>query len=386
MMERLSSGAEQLFQEIMDHRHEDGSCDLYYWEQKFVLLELEFAQDELVRSQFATLEDRKMIAVLWGDNIPCELVVLDAGMAYYEKYMLKKHQIQRMHDIKVFVSYNQNSGSDFADALEKKLEGKALVIRDKKNIPVWGSISAFMKSIRDQDFAVAVVTDEYLKSQACMYEITTMIREKDWGNRIIPAVLESSIYGRKLEYVQYWNAKKIEIEERAKAQNDLTTIQALNQDAERVSRINAEINTFLTFVLDRLNPPIYTVLDEIEKRVLLSPYTDGIPQRLKEETEYTRARESLSKLAEDLLLRAKKAQKKIVFGSDLSGYYIGLVGEKQEFASHTEDRKVAEWKEAINKLIELQLIAQVDTKGQIYQLTSKGYKTADKIEIDLILE
>ena len=385
-MERLSSGAEQLLREILDHRLENGSCDLKYWEQRFVLLEPDYAQEELVRSQFATLEDGRMIAVLWGDNIPCELVVLDAGMAYYEKYILQKHQGQGMHDVKVFVSYNQNSGSDFADALEKKLEGKALVIRDKNNIPAWGSISAFMKSIRDQDFAVAVVTDEYLKSQACMYEITTMIREKDWENRIIPAVLESSIYSKKLEYIQYWNAKKIEIEERVKAQNDLTTIQALNQDAERVSRINAEINTFLTFVLDRLNPPIYTVLDEIEKRVLSSPYADCIPQRLKEETEYTQIRESLSKMAKDLLLKAKKAQKKIVFGSDLSGYYIGLDGEKQEFASHTEDRKVAEWKEAINKLIELQLIAQVDTKGQIYQLTSKGYNTADKIEIDLILE
>ena len=284
----------------------------------------------------------------------------------------------------MFVSYNQKSGSGFADALEKKLDGKANVIRDKKKIPAWGSISAFMESIRDQDFAVAVVTDEYLKSQACMYEIATMIRESDWKGRVIPAVLDSGIYGKKLEYVEYWSSKKKELE--GKSSNDLLMIQALNKDAEQISRITAEINTFLDFIIDGLNPPIYTVLDEIEKRVLSSPQVDSIPQNLKEQTELIRIRESMSKIAEGLLVKAKRAQKKIIFGADLSGYYLGLDGEEQEYASHSEDRKIAEWKEAINQLVGLQLIAQVDTKGQIYQLTSKGYRIADKLEIEFLLE
>lgn len=381
-MDRLSSGSERLLKDIMEHRNEGGSCDLNYWEQRFDELETEYDKEELLRSQFGTLKDKKMISVYWGDNVPVDLVVLDNGVAYYERYIHKPQD--EMHDVNVFVSYNQKSGSGFADALEKKLEGKANVIRDKKNIPAWGSISTFMESIRDQDFAVAVVTDEYLKSQACMYEIATMIRESDWRGRVIPAVLDSSIYGKKLGYAEYWSSKKKELE--GKTSNDLLVIQALNRDAEQISRITAEINTFLDFIIDGLNPPIYSVLDEIEKRVLSSPQADNIPKNLKEQTELIRIRESISKTAEGLLVKAKRAQKKIVFGADLSGYYLGLDGEEQESASHSEDRKVAEWKEAINQLVGLQLIAQVDTKGQIFQLTSKGYRIADKLEIELLLE
>ena len=381
-MEKLSSGAEQLLKEIIEHRFEEGSCDLKYWEHKFVVLDLDFAQDELIRSQFGTLEDRKMIAVSWGDNVPCELVVLDAGFAYYEKYLNK--QSQGVRDVNVFISYNQKTGSQFADAVEAKLAGKANVIRDTKNIPSWGSISAFMESIREQDFAVAVITDEYLKSQACMYEIATMIRESDWKGRLIPAVLDSAIYGNKLQYVEYWSLKKKELEEKCK--QDVLVIQALGKDAEQISRISSEINTFLTFVLDGKNPPIYTVLDEIEKRVLESSCAGSIPQNIKEKTGLAQIREKLSKVAEGLLVKAKQVQKKIMFGCDLSGYYLGLDGEDQEFASHSEDRRVAEWKEAIEQLVNLQLITQIDKKGQIFQLTSKGYRIADKIEIELMLE
>lgn len=382
-MERLSSGAEMLLKEIIEHRFEEGSCDLKYWEHKFTVLDLDFAQDELVRSQFGTLEDRKMIAVLWGDDIPCELVVLDAGFAYYEKYIIK--QIPGVHDVNVFISYNHDSGSDFADAVEKKLDGKANIIRDKKKMKAWESISAFMNSIRDQDFVVAIVTDEYLKSQACMYEMATMLREKDWEERTIPAVLDSNIYSKKMDYVLYWNSKKTDIEEKIKAHHDITSVQAISSDAEKISRIVSEINAFLTFVFDRLNPPIYTVLDEIEKRVLSAPLAAGVSQGFKEQMEYTQIRDSMSKDAQRLLVRAKNAQEMIAFGADLSGYYLGLIGE-QEFVSHSEDRKIAEWKDIIRQLVDLRLISQVDTKGQIFQLTSKGYRIADKIEIDLMLE
>ena len=50
------------------------------------------------------------------------------------------------------------------------------------------------------------------------------------------------------------------------------------------------------------------------------------------------------------------------------------------------EEQMKETKEAINQLVGLQLIAQVDTKGQIYQLTSKGYRIADKLEIEFLLE
>ena len=378
-MERLSSGAEQLLKEIIEHRNENGACDLDYWRIRFEKLETNFSLEVRVRNQFGILHREGMIDVQWASDIPYTLFVLDPGLAYYENEM--KGCTEHMEDVKVFVSYNQQSGSQFVDALQQKLEGKATLLRDKTHIESWGSISGFMHSIRDQDFAVAVINDSYLRSQACMFEIATMMREENWQKRVIPAVLDSTIYSRKLEYVEYWETKKRELEEKAKNVSGLSIIQALGKDAEEVNKICAEIGTFLTFVLDSKNPPIYSVLDEIEKRVLLSSRITPIPQEAKDKIESSRIREDLSNFAQQLLVKAGKAQKRIIFTQDMSGYSLGLDGENGERAF--DDRTASLWQEAITKLQEFKLIEQTDSKGQIFRLTHRGYEMADKFEIQL---
>lgn len=95
-------------------------------------------------------------------------------------------------------------------------------------------------------------------------------------------------------------------------------------------------------------------------------------------------REALSHFAQELLVKAAKAEKRIMFMQDMSVFYIGLDGEEGDRTS--SDRTAALWKDAIEKLKELKLIEQSDTKGQIYQLTNKGYEIAKKIEIELMLD
>ena len=381
-MERLSSGAEQLLCDIIEHRNKKGKCDLEYWAKRFEDLEANFALETQVRSQFGTLSDEGMIFLMWADGIPYALALLDGGFAYYERF-LQGGQGQ-VSDVKVFASYNQKTGSDFVEALVRKLEGKATVIRDKTHIDPWGSISGFMKSIREQDFAVAVITDEYLKSQPCMYEAAMMMRENDWQRRIIPAVLDTSIYSRKDEYIRHWTGKKQDLENKAKAANDLSAVQSLAKDADQISKICTEISDFLEFVLDSKNPPIFTVLDEIEIRVNISSKAQKIPKEVLEKAEMHRVREALSRYAQELLVKAAKAEKQILFTQSMSGYQLGLDGEEGEFSAN--DRVIAIWKEAISQLQGIKYIEQVDAKGEVYRLTAKGYEWADKLEVQLILD
>ena len=107
----------------------------------------------------------------------------------------------------VFVSYNWVS-DDYVNDLCRELTGKAAVKRDKQEIGVWGSISTFMKSIRQQDLVVMVITDEYLKSDNCMYEVVQLMKDADWADKVCFVVMENArkIYhpeGR-LEYVKFW--------------------------------------------------------------------------------------------------------------------------------------------------------------------------------------
>lgn len=65
----------------------------------------------------------------------------------------------------VFISYKRDK-SDIVNKLEDKIDGRAEIKRDTKEIGAWESITTFMKSIRTQDFAILVISDNYLKSVA----------------------------------------------------------------------------------------------------------------------------------------------------------------------------------------------------------------------------
>lgn len=79
----------------------------------------------------------------------------------------------------VFISYKRDK-SDIVNKLEVKIGGRAEIKRDTEEIGAWESITTFMKSIRTQDFVILVISDNYLKSVACMYEVIQLMKEDDW--------------------------------------------------------------------------------------------------------------------------------------------------------------------------------------------------------------
>lgn len=75
----------------------------------------------------------------------------------------------------VFISYKRDK-SEVVNELEKQIDGRADVKRDTKEIGAWESITAFMNSIRKQDFAILVISDNYLKSVACIFVQTRNLK------------------------------------------------------------------------------------------------------------------------------------------------------------------------------------------------------------------
>lgn len=117
------------------------------------------------------------------------------GMEFMERYETEGvPHIQGKERPTVFISYNQDSSREFVDSLQKQLQSCATVIRDKTSMKEWESFADFMKSIRKQDFVVLVITPEYLKSMACMYEVSELLKDEDWREKVMFAVIDSSIY------------------------------------------------------------------------------------------------------------------------------------------------------------------------------------------------
>ncbi len=112
-------------------------------------------------------------------------------------------------NLNIFLSYTWKDEKK-ADEMDAFFSGMGINIRrDKKSIEQWGSIKAFMSSIKDSDYAIIIISDAYLKSVNCMYEITQLMKDAQYKDRIFPVVLDNEIYQlkKRIDYIVYWEEK-----------------------------------------------------------------------------------------------------------------------------------------------------------------------------------
>ncbi len=88
----------------------------------------------------------------------------------------------------LFISYNREQ-KDFADKIESSVRTVCPILRDTNDIAPWGSIEEFMNRIRQAEYAVLLISDEYLKSINCMYEACQLYKDVNWKARTMYVVL-----------------------------------------------------------------------------------------------------------------------------------------------------------------------------------------------------
>ncbi|MDE7274231.1 MAG: toll/interleukin-1 receptor domain-containing protein [Lachnospiraceae bacterium] len=182
-----------------------------------------------------------------------------------------EESVQASKDDKtIFLSYNWHDGGT-ADRIDRYLSGRfgITVKRDVRDIGAWKSIREFMKSIRNHDYAVLIVSDSYLKSKNCMFEVMEIMKEQQYADRIFPAVVETGIYDPlvRAEYIKYWQQECDKLEAAIKGLDPAVTVE-LAADLKRYKSIASSIGEFLSMVADWNNPDIQNVEVQIEKALL----------------------------------------------------------------------------------------------------------------------
>lgn len=184
-----------------------------------------------------------------------------------KKDSLKEKEISKNKT--VFLSYNWND-EEIADKIDSYLSRfpNITVKRDKREIGVWESIKKHMESIREENYAVFIISDFFLKAENCMFEVLEMMKEKEYKERIFPAVVERKIYDplARAEYIEYWQQKCEKVE------NTLKRIESVNSGGlvttlKKYKSIAFSIDEFLTIVADMNNPNIQEVEIQIEKAI-----------------------------------------------------------------------------------------------------------------------
>src|SRR5215213_10337750 len=120
------------------------------------------------------------------------------------------------HEQAVFISYAWGGESEeTANQIDEALQQRGLkIIRDKRDLGYKGSISAFMERIGKGNSIIVVISDKYLRSPNCMFELVEIAEGKQFHDRVFPIVLNNAEINdplKRLEYVKHWESKRGEL-------------------------------------------------------------------------------------------------------------------------------------------------------------------------------
>jgi len=164
----------------------------------------------------------------------------------------------------IFLSYCHDQKSEAVDLENVLLASNMKVIRDEKSLHYMDNYTDFMKKVRTTNFVLLLISDNYLKSSKCMYEILELRKDDNYKNRIMLVVHISAkpIYDIKgsLEYVNYWDTKLKELEQ---AMIGLTLEESgeLGKELRQLRNTKNEIINFIQEIKILLVPP----LDDLKK-------------------------------------------------------------------------------------------------------------------------
>lgn len=118
----------------------------------------------------------------------------------------------------VFISYAWGGDSEaLVNKLDQTLQEKGItIVRDKRDLGYKGRIKAFMERIGQGKAIIVVISEKYLKSENCLFELLQIAENGAFYDRIFPIVLDDAkIYKPldRIKYVQHWETQINELDE-----------------------------------------------------------------------------------------------------------------------------------------------------------------------------
>lgn len=210
----------------------------------------------------------------------------------YENNDVKEKPVsQKDGPITLFISYTE-CDTPIVDIIEEKIKEK---LQDKIRVSRYtelqykGSFKAFMNTIQDHDYVLTVVSDTYLKRQACMYEVGEIIKDHHYKNKLLFVVLsekERKYFGEdapekigpeiykgaeeRLEYVGFWKKRFDSLKEKMSNIDDFEAISKATEDLKILGQIyRNDMGEFLDFLADENGKNFETMYENDFNEILL---------------------------------------------------------------------------------------------------------------------
>ncbi|MFN8398810.1 MAG: toll/interleukin-1 receptor domain-containing protein [Anaerolineales bacterium] len=183
----------------------------------------------------------------------------------------------------VFISYAWGEETDEREAivnqLDQSLQARGIkIVRDKRDLGYKGMIREFMQRIGTGNCVIVVISDKYLRSKNCMFELAEIAANKSFADRVFPIVLsDAKIYEAvdRIDYLKYWEKKKDDLNAEMRNLKDLSNIQGITDELDDYDRFRDEIAGLMNVIknMNTLSPDILRssdfqqLYDELVKRM-----------------------------------------------------------------------------------------------------------------------
>lgn len=222
------------------------------WEKLSNNADIKFGKLIYDKSQLTYIEVPKSDSLVTSD-----------GTAYT---LDKKMKLQKVSIKKLFLSYC-HSDKCISDIIETKLNELAKerisMTRDVRTMGYKDDIEKFMQTIEQHDFTITIISDKYLKSRGCMYEISELMRSRKYFDKLLFIVLSANdikyydnsteasdvkadIYSiNRFNYIKYWESEKEKIDRLDTEITDIALKQGIVNEAKQVAVISYNIVEFI---------------------------------------------------------------------------------------------------------------------------------------------
>lgn len=162
-----------------------------------------------------------------------------------------------MHKPSVYISHAWGGESEeVTRKIMKRFAAEGIEITlDKKDLGYRESINDFMLSLGAADAIIIVVSEKYLHSEYCMFELLQIYKNKNILDRIFPVVLDEVKIAKstdRLDLVKYWETQSNALETKIRELDSISNIEGITDDLNLYRSIRNNI-AHLTAILKDIN-------------------------------------------------------------------------------------------------------------------------------------
>lgn len=216
-------------------------------------------------------EDEQKIRFLI--NMPTDIYF--EGSNAVEEYLLgyKPHKTAASESTiapcTIFLSYC-SIDRDLADIICDYFDERhSIELKRYDSLPYKGSLKSFMQTLPEHDFVIMIVSNGFLESQACMYEVGELISDRNFANKLLFVIVDSedvnyykiaptnsvgaNIYNLegRVQYTTYWETKLAKARESvAQIISDSAKVEHQSELREIQKIVDQDISPFLKYLSD----------------------------------------------------------------------------------------------------------------------------------------